>query len=185
MAKGFSSDPATGLQRDNDVYLDQLVRFLGRIDTEDYCATNGAEAAIGTHVRHILEHYEILMRVENLPINYDRRTRDLAVEQCPQTGIASLQVVRAQLHDLADMASEQTLTVACSCATDGSEQPTVVTSTLGRELMFLQSHTVHHLALIAVLARQRGMSVPTDFGVAPATLQYRGSSAPPEGSCAR
>ena len=185
MTEGFSSNPATGLQRDNDVYLHQLVRFLGRIDTEDYCATNGAEAAIGTHVRHILEHYEILMRVEDLPINYDRRTRDLAVEQCPRTGMASLQAVRARLHNLADMASEQTLTVACRCATDGSERPTVVSSTLGRELMFLQSHTVHHLALIAVLARQRGMSVPADFGVAPATLQYRASTAPPEGSCAR
>jgi len=185
MAKGFGSDPVTALQGDNDVYLDQLMRFLERINTGDYRAANGADAAIGTHVRHVLEHYETLLRKADLPINYDRRTRDLAVEQCPQTGIASLQAVRAQLHDLADMASEQTLTVACSCATDGSERPTVVTSTLGRELMFLQSHTVHHLALIAVLARQRGMSVPTDFGVAPATLQYRASTAPPEGSCAR
>jgi hypothetical protein len=41
-----------------------------------------------------------------------------------------------------------------------------------RELQFLASHTVHHYALIAHLARDRGVGVAPEFGVAPATLDY-------------
>ncbi len=45
-------------------------------------------------------------------------------------------------------------------------------SSVGRELRFLASHTVHHYALIAALLRQRGVDPGESFGVAPATAAH-------------
>ena len=45
-------------------------------------------------------------------------------------------------------------------------------STIALELRFLASHTVHHYALIASLARDLGIEPGDQFGVAPATLEY-------------
>lgn len=45
-------------------------------------------------------------------------------------------------------------------------------STLSRELVFASSHTVHHFALISVIARLQSVEVTSAFGVAPATASY-------------
>ena len=45
-------------------------------------------------------------------------------------------------------------------------------STIGRELVFLHSHTTHHFALIAFLLRAQGVTVPADFGLNPATVKH-------------
>jgi len=42
-------------------------------------------------------------------------------------------------------------------------------STLGRELAFVNSHTIHHQALIAVLLELSGVQVPDHLGLAPST----------------
>ena len=56
----------------------------------------------------------------------------------------------------------------------------VVFATPGRELGFVLSHTVHHNALIAVIAAAVGAAVPPGFGYAPATVAHHRSRA-----CAR
>ena len=169
-----ANDAVTALQGDNDAHLDQLARFLDDVPPQAYRAANGADAAIGAHVRHVLEHYEILLRDAETTVDYDRRARDPEVEQCPRIAAARVHAARERLRDMTRRLGERTLPVACSCASDGTERPTVVNSSLARELLFLQSHTVHHLAIIAVFARQRGLTVPADFGVAPATRRHRG-----------
>jgi hypothetical protein len=47
-----------------------------------------------------------------------------------------------------------------------------VETTVGREFAFVLSHTVHHNALIAVIAKLLGVQVPERFGYAPSTLAY-------------
>jgi hypothetical protein len=42
-------------------------------------------------------------------------------------------------------------------------------STLARELAFVLSHTIHHLASIALLLDMQGLVVPDRFGFAPTT----------------
>ena len=51
--------------------------------------------------------------------------------------------------------------------------PRSFATTLGREVAFVLSHTLHHQALIAAHLRATGHDVPDNFGVAPATLQHR------------
>ena len=45
-------------------------------------------------------------------------------------------------------------------------------STLDRELRFIQSHTIHHFALIGWMLRALGVRIPEDFGLAPSTRSY-------------
>jgi hypothetical protein len=45
-------------------------------------------------------------------------------------------------------------------------------STIGRELQFLASHTVHHFAIMAMILRLQDIHPPADFGIAPSTLRF-------------
>jgi hypothetical protein len=45
-------------------------------------------------------------------------------------------------------------------------------STLGRELLFVSSHTVHHFALVAHYCKTAGVDLGADFGKAPATMAH-------------
>jgi len=52
-----------------------------------------------------------------------------------------------------------------------------LTSTIGRELGFAAHHSIHHMALIKIIATQSaGLSadhdLPADFGRAPSTVQH-------------
>jgi len=53
------------------------------------------------------------------------------------------------------------------------ETPLELQSTLGRELSFVISHTIHHNAVIGVFARTMDVSLPADFGFAPSTVAHR------------
>jgi uncharacterized damage-inducible protein DinB len=57
--------------------------------------------------------------------------------------------------------------VTAQLAADG--RTVVTSSTIGRELAFVISHTIHHSAIINVLLRQRHVSTPTGFGYAAST----------------
>ena len=46
-------------------------------------------------------------------------------------------------------------------------------SSVGRELQFLVSHTVHHYALIRLLLEDHGIYAGEEFGVAPSTLAHQ------------
>ena len=50
-----------------------------------------------------------------------------------------------------------------------------MTSSIGREMQALASHTVHHFALIAMTLQALGFHLDRDFGMAPSTLRYQAS----------
>jgi uncharacterized damage-inducible protein DinB len=172
---GVNSDPITPLHHDNDHCLGQLERFLQSIDAANYRDTSGSESAIGAHVRHLLEHYEILIRDAGSAVDYDHRARDPEVESCPEAARLRLRSARERLRQLAAHHAGTTLPILYTPAGSAHARGQMaLRSSLARELMFLHSHTVHHMALIAVLGRQRGLTLDDDFGVAPATLRHRG-----------
>jgi hypothetical protein len=45
-----------------------------------------------------------------------------------------------------------------------------VASSLGRELVFVLQHTIHHQAIVALLLAARGVTIPPRFGYAPSTV---------------
>lgn len=159
--------------------LHQAARLLDRIDPASYTKPSAIflNSAIGAHVRHCLEHYESLLRgVAQDRIDYDDRSRDQAVETQPAAARARLNSILTALEPFAHppfpAVEEHTLMVRS--AHDGGAGQWHASS-IGRELQFLVSHTVHHFALIAGLCHVHGIGVESDFGIAPSTLRHRAS----------
>ena len=128
------------------------------------------KASIGRHTRHVLDHYDSFLR--DLPhglLSYDCRSRDPVIEQAPRAATASLTRI---INALTILSLTPTEPVTVSALTDPSMAPLLVQSTIARELTFLQTHTIHHLALMHILAEIQGISLPADFGHAPATSHH-------------
>ena len=77
-----------------------------------------------------------------------------------------------RLAELGDNLANRVL----SCCAETTPGLATTTSVL-RELEFLLSHTIHHYALVAVMARIQGCEPGPTFGVAPSTLKYQQAQA--------
>lgn len=124
-------------------------------------------STIGQHVRHCVEHYEEFLTAlaEGRILDYEKRPRDLRLETDTGEALQRLAAVRNSLSDLSDAGH------GLEVRDTGTATP--APSSTAREMQYLLSHTVHHFALIAVIAGLGGTSVPDDFGVAPSTLKHR------------
>ncbi|HEB53749.1 MAG TPA: DinB family protein [bacterium] len=134
-----------------------------------------AGASIGQHVRHCLDHFSTFADgLAEGRFDYDARARsaDLERDNACAARVARQLADRLQssLVD-ADLARPVMVRTASSREGDVPWQR----SSVGRELQFLVSHTVHHAAMVAASCRARGLQVADDHGVAPSTLRYRAS----------
>lgn len=149
----------------------------------DYAAGHDAlgGSSIGMHVRHCLDHFETLcVGLEDGRLDYDDRAREARCERDPGVAAARARRLSAELGDrLVDVDPHRALQVRMAAAIDG--QVAWHASSVGRELQFLISHTVHHTAMIAASCRARGLAAAGAHGVAPSTLRYRrgGGARPP------
>jgi uncharacterized damage-inducible protein DinB len=155
--------------------LDQLDELLDGLTDEQYVATPGGlvTSGIGGHVRHNLDHVEALLRAaETGELDYDRRERGTGIERDRAAARAAIRKLAAQLHDFPWADAPAFLAMRAIVAPDA---PAVKMETsIDRELAFVLSHTIHHNALIALLAKLQGATLPPDFGYAPSTLAHRG-----------
>lgn len=141
---------------------------------------------IGPHARHVLDHYdslfEALQSTATTPcVDYDARARNTRTEQDRAFATQRIRRTLLALEQFGEHGFRRPLDVICSTSPDRA--PDAVPSSLGRELQFLQSHCIHHLAVIAAAAKQEGILLPTDFGKAPATIaQERSQQATPDAS---
>lgn len=179
------SRTAPGLIEENRLALAQLRRLVDDLAPEAYRRVFGVQGrhTLGKHVRHIIDHYEAL--IDGLAagaetLDYERRRRDPALEASPDEAARRLVALEAWLSSLQGQASPECLTLRhCQDAgapdhdgfADG-ERRLALPSSLARELAFLASHTVHHMAIIGLLAEQVGIALPASFGVHPSTLRH-------------
>ena len=153
--------------------LDQAERLLTALEDQVYSDPNGNvfSSSLGQHVRHCFDHYSSFLR--GLPlarIDYDHRVRDADLECSTSCALAEVARLREGLQKAASVSSTSSVEVKMDCG--GGDQEWY-RSTLGRELQFLVSHTVHHYAMINGMCRERGLSVEEGFGIAPSTLRHR------------
>jgi uncharacterized damage-inducible protein DinB len=173
------SSPIHAAIEANLAVIQQGVRLLGRLGAHRYgtripICYNGS---VGGHIRHVIEHYQAFLHgLEDNEIDYEKRVRDPLVESDPGYAGALLESLAQQLQELAQSLPNRTLLF---CA-ETSEGIATATSAL-RELEFLLSHTIHHYALVAVMARLQGHEPEPTFGIAPSTLKYQRA----QGICAR
>ncbi|MBT8115432.1 MAG: hypothetical protein KJP04_08625 [Arenicella sp.] len=130
------------------------------------------ESTIGTHFRHVLEHYRCFInQLQGRMICYDSRERDCELEtslQCAQQEFSAI----CQQFEAIDFAAYQG-----ELWIEDQQLGESVATSIERELLFLQAHAVHHFAMIAAMMRAFGLRPEVDFGVAVATRLYRRSLA--------
>ncbi|MFK7911803.1 MAG: DinB family protein [Akkermansiaceae bacterium] len=163
-------------------FLQQASDLADRINDSCYARSEPGfyNSSIGAHLRHCLEHYEAFAAgLERGEIDYDARERNQSVET--ETAAARERIVFLTdfFNKLKEVAGgqpvSQTLNIKMDCGEDrvndlcGQWQA----STLGRELQFLVSHTVHHFAMIRSLCVGNDTEICKTFGVAPSTLKHR------------
>jgi uncharacterized damage-inducible protein DinB len=126
---------------------------------------------VGGHVRHSLDHVDaLLLAVVKSEISYDNRQRGTEVET---SRVAALDAIQRQERELLAFPADVVHRPLRLSALVSSCLPSIeVETTVGRELAFVLSHTVHHNALIAVMALTLGVKVPERFGYAPSTLAH-------------
>lgn len=128
--------------------------------------------SVGSHFRHVIDFYLCFLtgRDQGL-IDYDHRVRDPHLASNRDLALLTLAALVGRLEQLTE-AADMPLLVRLEADPSSVADLTETSSSLGRELQFLLSHTVHHYALIALLLRLQGFAPPPEFGVAPSTLQY-------------
>ncbi|HKK56055.1 DinB family protein [Marinobacter sp.] len=171
--KRMNAMTSHGLVEENVHAIGQLVGLLDELPENLYrqCFGSRKQHVIGKHVRHIIDHYSSLLWVTasgDRLLDYENRDRDLALETDRRAGRNRLAEISQTLRRRFEAQCSNALLMRHN--SDG--QPKKVATSVDRELVFLASHTVHHMALIGMLAEQAGVEVSADFGVHPSTLRY-------------
>ncbi|MBI4718534.1 MAG: DinB family protein [Planctomycetes bacterium] len=158
--------------------LRELAEFIAGLGDVEYTTRSplAGGSTIGAHVRHSLDHVRLFLAgIEEGTIDYDRRDRATAVERQRHSAFDMIGQLERQLRECPNAILERAIRVRGVLTADGP--PVEAGSSVGRELMFVLSHTIHHNAMIAAAARRLGAAVPPRFGVAPATQAFLSRSA--------
>jgi uncharacterized damage-inducible protein DinB len=153
--------------------LRQLAAVVAALSDEQYRQkpVGVVSASAGGHVRHSLDHVAALLAgVPTGSVDYDRRQRGTAVETDRAAALDALGRLEQQL--LASPLAPEHRPLRLAVTVSSAVPPAEVHTTVGRELAFVLSHTVHHNALIAVIAATLDVHVPERFGYAPSTIAY-------------
>lgn len=165
------------LTLDNIALLKQLANFVETLSSHQFVQanTNLNSGSIAAHLRHIIEHYQTVIGSER-EFDYDQRPRNQQLERCQSAAVLALTKLQTQLaklikHNASESQDEQpAILVKCATNTQAHSQPVI--SSIARELVFLHSHTTHHMAIIRLLALSDGVVVDSSFGKAASTKQY-------------
>lgn len=162
--------------------LRELRGVVGSLSAAQYTARGGplfSDATIGGHVRHCLDHARALVDgLRDGRVDYDHRERGTPVEHDPAAAHEEISRLERAAMNLCNADPGRPLRI---CVMPSRSGPAVlVRSTLGREMSFVLSHTVHHNAMVRGMATALGAAVPQTFGYAPSTLAHLDATA-----CAR
>ena len=130
-------------------------------------------ASIGGHYRHCLDHFICLSRgLDRTEIDYDRRDRDLEMERNRSRAMTATRQLKEELDRMDETLLSRSLRAKTRVHYQGGLSQSMP-STVGRELMYVVAHAIHHYALIAIMARTMGLQVGADFGMAPSTIVHQ------------
>ncbi|TGL77348.1 hypothetical protein [Leptospira yasudae] len=152
----------------------QLTDLLSTIEASEYAkeiAPNKG-SSLGKHVRHCIEVLENLAAsLETSLLSYDQRNRNPLYETSPLAAREKIFELLGKLES-----NQENRILELSFLMDpktGLEGKTL--SNLKREFLYVQDHTIHHMAIIKLYAEcfLKNVSLPEEFGVALSTLQFQ------------
>jgi uncharacterized damage-inducible protein DinB len=153
--------------------LHQLEDLLDALTDEQYTRkpVGVVSSNVGGHVRHCLDHIDTLLSaLEHGSIDYDQRQRGTEIET---SRVAALAAVRRQMNELRLFpANSANWPLRLTAIVSSALPPVEADTSVGRELTFVLSHTIHHNALIGVMVKTLGVALPPVFGYAPSTIAH-------------
>jgi hypothetical protein len=159
--------------------LAQGESLLMQLSDEDYTrkVAGAFNASVGGHYRHCLDHFQSLLdSAAHGDLNYDHRERGTLVEHDRFAALNATRELQEGYERLDPELWLRKVSVTCktSYSTVGSQASP---STVGREIMYVVAHAVHHYALIGIMGGMMGLKIPAGFGVAPSTVKYQREAA--------
>ncbi len=164
--------------------LEELTELINLLTDAQYVQkpVGPVDSSVGAHVRHALDHVRHLVAAPTTgTINYDARDRGTQVESCRHSALEELAALMQQLREIHDSCGDLAVVVRTLLSAD--EPAIEVRSSFGREVAFTISHTIHHNALLAAMAKTLGARAPERLGYAPSTLRHLETQEAP--ACAR
>jgi uncharacterized damage-inducible protein DinB len=156
------------------IILQQAKHYLASVSELQYTQviTPTFMSSAGAHMRHILDHYYSVINgfPEGL-IDYDKRSRGGVVESSPKAAQEAIEAISTFLKSLTTEQLQKTVQLSTEISVV-DKQVAIVDTTLGREIIFVGSHAVHHLATIKHIAQAQEVEVEGDLGIAPATATF-------------
>ena len=152
--------------------IEQCGQLLRLISTESYVDSSRGTSSVGAHIRHILDRFHCFLA--GMPagsIDYDARKRDKSIENNLDVAAFALVSVSRRIESMAALDDLETAITVCESVHHQGPAVTMP-STVGRELMGLVTHSIHHLAIIALIVKSYGYEMDSDFGKAASTILY-------------
>jgi len=168
----LADDQASHLIDFTQQILDQLLGFvmqhIQRAEGQDAISYAGPG---GSHIRHIVEHYEALINRTEV-IDYDARARDLLLETNADEAVRRIQILKDKLSVQLIGELDEVVQVQTKIGLNG-EGSFTSTSTIARELIFLASHSIHHCAILKPYCEAHDIQMDPYFGIAPSTVAHQ------------
>lgn len=161
-----------------EVLVRQMHDLLYQISASDYTKKLDLYdgSSIGKHCRHVHDFfYALNAGIKTGTLDYGHRKRESELENNP---LWLAEALEAQWSDLYGHPAEKRLLVLSDVTAKPTSTRTKYASTLGRELLFVFHHTIHHMAMIKMGLRHiaRSIELSPDFGLAPSTIAFQASS---------
>ncbi len=165
-------DAAIALAKENISILSQAEKLIE--DMSDALYTHNDippfQSGVGKHMRHVLDFYAAFLRPPGDITDYDDRHRSARLETDRMLALETLHRIIAALETIRD--ADRPVESKNDDGGHRAEAFAYSRSSIGRELQFLASHTVHHFAMMAFMLVQQGHTPHPDFGVAASTLVH-------------
>jgi len=169
--------PVSAPIRLNLAQLDRAAEAASELASRYNRPLSGGRSPVGAHFRHVIDHYDCFFEgVETGRVDYYTRKRDPAIQSDPSLAVEAMRRIQTRIRALSGHL-DATIQVDTGGPDGGDGQAGWAVSSVRRELAFVLSHTLHHLAQIRGMALELGVELGEDVGVAHSTLGTRAGGA--------
>ena len=144
----MKSDTITNIKNEQLDILDDIIFILNKISNEQYTIPCKmlSNNSLGKHFRHIVDFYNNFINGMAIgEVNYDVRERKDIFEK-------KRIIMIKEINEIKNAISKISINNALNIFSNIENNTTIKTKTnIKRELLFLHSHALHHLAIIIIV----------------------------------
>ena len=154
--------------------LERCAVVLRGLSDADHMRQPPRHDSVGAHMRHCIEFFRTFFAgIATGRIDYDRRERDQRLQSSRAACLQEVERLTDQCRKLGKFDMSAPIEVSETLSSARPSGP--VATTPEREILFLSQHTIHHVAIMIVIADLLGFEIDLDLVVAYSTGAYRES----------